>query len=125
LKYIEFLKQSEDEEISDNIYVILSLLLEELKDRKIWELLVNTLDVNERIKLVSRGVYPLTLFPCHELRINKGNSFSSLLLFIYRSFQKQQIAVPLGIDFIRNVITYSNIRPSLKYRLHTEETKLI
>lgn len=74
---------------------------------------------------MSRGIFPLTLFPCHELKINKGNSFTSLLLFIYRSFQKQEIAVPSGLDFIRSVIVYSTIRPSLKNILRTEEADVV
>jgi hypothetical protein len=65
------------------------------------------------------------LFPCHELKINKGNSFTSLLLYIYQSFKKQNITVPHGLDFIKNIIVYSNLRPLLKNQLQTEEKGLI
>jgi hypothetical protein len=125
LKYIEFVKQSEDEELSNGVYSILSLLLEETKDRKAWEHFISSFDLNEQIKLVARGIFPLTLFPCPDLKINKGNNFTSLLLFIYKSLHKQNITVPSGLDFIRSIIVYSQLRPSLKDTLRTDETAVI
>lgn len=113
------MRQSEDEEFSNGVYAILSLLLEEVKDRTAWEHLVASLDVNERVKLVARGIFPLTLFPCPELKINRGHSFTSLLLFLYRSLGKQNITVPSGLDFIRSIIVYSQLQPSLKETLRT------
>jgi hypothetical protein len=87
--------------------------------------LISALDVNERVKLVSRGIFPLTLYPCTELKINRGNSFTSLLLFIYRSLGKQNITVPSGLDFIRSIIVYSQLQPSLKDTLRTEENAVM
>jgi hypothetical protein len=74
---------------------------------------------------VARGIFPLTLFHCPELMINKGNNFTSLLLFIYRSIKKQNITVPSGLDFIRSIIVYSQLRPSLKDTLRTDDAAVI
>lgn len=116
LKHIQLAKQ-EEEEISDNVFVILALLLEEVKDRGLWDLFASTLSAEDRLKVVSKGIYPLVLFPCPEVKINRGNNFNSLLLFIYRSFKGQTISVPNGTDFIRSVIVFSKLRPELKSQL--------
>lgn len=75
--------------------------------------------------MVARGIFPLKLFHCPELKINKGNNFTSLLLFIYKYIHKQNITVHSGLDFIRSIIVYSQLRPSLKDTLRTDEIAVI
>ena len=93
------------------------MLLEEVKNRELWDLFASTLNAEDRLKVVSKGIYPLVLFPCPEVKINRGNNFNSLLLYINRTFKGQVISVPNGVDFVRSIIVFSKLRPELKSQL--------
>lgn len=102
----------------------MALLLEEIKDKEIWELFLSLTTPEERVKLVSRAIFPLSIFPCNELKINKGNNFTSLLLFIYKSLKNEKIQLSNANDFIRSYLAYCKLRPSFKTIINIEDNHL-
>lgn len=64
--------------------------MEDLKSRKEWIDVVNTLSTEHKIKLLFEGIYPLLWYPSKDLKKNKnGNEFKSLVSFIISSFDSK------------------------------------
>jgi hypothetical protein len=105
VKKIEFLKK-EEEEVEDYVYASAALLLEEVNSEPVWRTFLTQLEPQEKIMLVTRGVFPLKLFGCEDLKKNKGNNFGSLLLFLEKEFRKQTIEVESAEDFAKLVVCF-------------------
>jgi hypothetical protein len=50
---------------------------------------METLRLEDKLRVITKGIYPLMWYPCKELTKNKGNQFNSLVRFIISTLDKK------------------------------------
>lgn len=83
------------------------MLLEDIKRKNEWELvIVNTLKQEDKLRLLTEGIYPLLWYPSKDLKKNKnGNNFTSLVWFIMQSFGKNEKLNGYKVRHVERILT--------------------
>lgn len=63
---------------------------------------------------MTRGIFPLTLYECSELKKNKGNHFSSLLAFLKSQLKAEKVEIDSAWDFAKLAVCYAKDNIFLK-----------
>ena len=85
--------KGEEEEVGNFVYAISALLLEDIKEESTWKHFLSQLSLAEKTNLITKGICPLILFTCPDLKKNKGKNFTSLLQYIKRSFKGEKFEI--------------------------------